>query len=97
MDYGRNFTLSFYLESLVDQEKEAFSVTILAPSFTTHSYSMNQRLLKLQIVEVVQRLGVIYQVTVTAPPNAALAPPGYYLLFVVHAGIPSHGKWVQLI
>lgn len=31
----------------------------------------------MQIVEVVRRFGIIYQVTVTAPPNAALALPGY--------------------
>ncbi|KAL0333880.1 UNVERIFIED_CONTAM: putative aldehyde oxidase Art an 7 [Sesamum angustifolium] len=36
-------------------------------------------------------------VSVVAPPSAALAPPGYYLLFVVHSGVPSHGMWCTLL
>lgn len=34
--------------------------------------------------------------TVKVPENVNVAPPGFYLLFVVHAGVPSHGVWVQL-
>ncbi|KAL7234858.1 hypothetical protein ACSBR1_018343 [Camellia fascicularis] len=30
-----------------------------------------------------------YRVTAIGPSTAEIAPPGYYLLFVVHAGIPS--------
>jgi hypothetical protein len=31
------------------------------------------------------------------PPNGNLAPPGYYLLFVVdHDRIPSEGRWIRL-
>ena len=100
MPYGRLFTFNFILESLVGNENyESLSVTILAPSFTTHGYSMNQRLLTLQTVFVLKYIDTfgLYQITVTAPRSAALAPPGYYLLFVVHAGIPSrHGEWVKL-
>jgi hypothetical protein len=33
----------------------------------------------------------------TAPPNSNIAPPGYYLLFVLNsAGVPSVGQFVQL-
>ena len=100
MPYGRLFTFNFILESLVGNENyESLSVTILAPSFTTHGYSMNQRLLTLQTIFVLKYIDTfgLYQITVTAPRSAALAPPGYYLLFVVHAGIPSrHGEWVKL-
>lgn len=100
MGYGRNFTLIFFLESLDygtnEEIQQLLSVTILAPSFTTHGYSMNQRLVRLQFVEVHSRSG-IYRITVKAPPTGAFAPPGYYLLFVVHSGIPSQGKWVKLI
>ncbi|KAL3893899.1 MAG: hypothetical protein SGCHY_005577, partial [Lobulomycetales sp.] len=34
--------------------------------------------------------------TVTTPPRAALAPPGWYLLFVVDDKVPSEGQWMQL-
>eukprot|EP01018_Ginkgo_biloba_P013586 Gb_33659 [translate_table: standard] len=93
MEYGSVFSLKFFLEKLIDADD--ISVSILAPSFTTHGFSMNQRLLRLRITEFV-RLPIRYQVSVLSPPTAVLAPPGYYLLFVVHAGIPSPGKWVQI-
>lgn len=36
-------------------------------------------------------------VTVTGPPNGGVAPPGYYMLFVVDAaGVPSVAKMVQV-
>jgi uncharacterized membrane protein len=35
--------------------------------------------------------------TLTAPPNGNIAPPGYYLLFLVNgAGVPSVASFVQL-
>jgi PKD repeat protein len=37
------------------------------------------------------------QLTVTAPPNGNIAPPGYYMLFILNsAGVPSLAKFVQL-
>ena len=37
------------------------------------------------------------QLNVTAPPNGNIAPPGYYMLFILNAaGVPSHAKFVQL-
>lgn len=35
--------------------------------------------------------------TVTAPPNGNIAPPGYYMLFVLNtSGVPSVAKFVQV-
>ena len=35
--------------------------------------------------------------TLTAPPNVNVAPPGYYMLFLINrAGVPSVARWVQL-
>lgn len=34
--------------------------------------------------------------TVTAPPNAAAAPPGFYLVFLVAGDLYSDGVWVQI-
>ncbi|ERM96279.1 aldehyde oxidase GLOX [Amborella trichopoda] len=73
------------------------TVRLLAPSFTTHSFGMNQRLLTLKVAgEVVQLSLFTYRVTVLAPPNPNIAPPGYYMMFVVHSGVPSAGVWVQM-
>ena len=36
------------------------------------------------------------RIVAVVPPNKNLAPPGYYMLFVVRQGIPSKAKFVQL-
>ena len=33
---------------------------------------------------------------VTPPGSAVLAPPTFYLLFVVHQDIPSEGIWIKI-
>ncbi|XP_044466388.1 aldehyde oxidase GLOX [Mangifera indica] len=72
------------------------SVRIIAPSFTTHSFAMNQRMVVMNKLGV-SRVGfAMYYVDVVAPSTAEIAPPGYYLLFVVHAQIPSSGVWLKI-
>jgi galactose oxidase len=37
------------------------------------------------------------QVDLIAPPNTNVAPPGYYLLFVINNDkVPSEGKFIKL-
>ncbi|GAV79339.1 Glyoxal_oxid_N domain-containing protein/DUF1929 domain-containing protein [Cephalotus follicularis] len=73
------------------------SVTMVAPTFTTHSFSMSQRLLVLGGDKVTIYLGKsTYEVEVTTPNSGILAASGYYLLFVVHQDIPSEGIWVHV-
>ncbi|KAL2504017.1 glyoxal oxidase-related protein [Abeliophyllum distichum] len=72
------------------------TVTMVAPSFTTHSFSMNQRLLVLSGGNITAVELSKYQILVVTPASRNLAPPGYYLLFVVHQDIPSEGIWVQI-
>jgi hypothetical protein len=37
------------------------------------------------------------QLQLLAPPNANIAPPGYYMLFVLNgAGVPSEAKFIQV-
>ncbi|KAI3472800.1 hypothetical protein Pfo_031121 [Paulownia fortunei] len=71
-------------------------VTMVAPSFTTHSFSMNQRLLVLTRGDVTAVAKSTYQVRVVTPGSGNLAPSGYYLVFVVHRDIPSEGIWIQI-
>ncbi|KAF5462092.1 hypothetical protein F2P56_018131 [Juglans regia] len=92
---GRKLAVRFSVAGALAQNQ--VSVTVVSPSFTTHSFSMNQRLLVLG-AETVTNLGnSTYEVQVTTPAGSGyLAPSGYYLLFVVHQDIPSEGKWVKL-
>ncbi|KAL6005699.1 hypothetical protein ACLOJK_006270 [Asimina triloba] len=71
-------------------------ITMVAPSFTTHSCSMNQRLLVLAVDRVHQVSSEGYIAEGSTPATENLAPPGYYLLFVVHGGVPSRGKWLHV-
>ncbi|MEO5703275.1 MAG: Calx-beta domain-containing protein [Gammaproteobacteria bacterium] len=64
---------------------------LVAPGATTHGNNMHQRYVPLALS------GTTGTVTVTAPPNANVAPPGYYMLFVLNSqGVPSVAKWVKL-
>ena len=64
---------------------------LIAPSATTHAADMNQHMVPLTVT---QRPGGI---TLTAPPNANVAPPGWYMLFLVDSdGAPSVSRWVRL-
>jgi hypothetical protein len=56
----------------------------------THGINMNQRYLPLTFTAGSGNL------TVTAPANANLAPPGYYMLFIVdNLGVPSVATFVR--
>jgi Galactose oxidase-like, Early set domain/PKD domain len=67
------------------------SVVLVRPGAPTHSIDMDQRLVGLPYVAGNGTL------TVTAPPNGNIAPPGYYMLFILNAaGVPSVASFVQL-
>ncbi|KAL6658339.1 hypothetical protein ACP70R_003925 [Stipagrostis hirtigluma subsp. patula] len=71
-------------------------VAAVAPGFATHSLGMNQRVVELAVGRVA-RLGVgVYEAEVAAPATPGVAPPGYYMWFVVHAGVPSSAAWVRI-
>lgn len=94
LGYKQKFSLGFHLKGKSDTEK--MYVTMVAPSFSTHSFSMNQRLLVLALEQVSETSTGNFVVDGYAPATAALAPPGYYQLFVVHDGVPSRGTWVNI-
>nr|XP_043633311.1 aldehyde oxidase GLOX-like [Erigeron canadensis] len=76
---------------------EFLEVNIASAPFATHSFSQGQRLVKLEVLGVAPvRLGVV-RVACLAPPDGRVAPPGYYMVFVVKMGVPSVAKWVQLL
>ncbi|KAI3894422.1 hypothetical protein MKX03_016928 [Papaver bracteatum] len=71
-------------------------VTMVSPSFATHSYSMNQRLLHLGGGNSLKVAASTYNTEVRTPKSSILAPSGYYILYVIHQGIPSVGTWVHI-
>ncbi|KAH0868787.1 hypothetical protein HID58_075809 [Brassica napus] len=97
--YGMNLKVKFEVAGKV---KGPVKVTMVFPSFTSHSFSMNQRLLVLDNVRVERTSSVFgalfgksrnYEVQVRTPRSAIIAPPGYYMMFVVNQNIPSEGIW----
>ena len=67
------------------------SVVLVRPGAATHAFDMDQRLVGLSYTV---GTGVL---NVTAPPNGNIAPPGYYMLFVLNgAGVPSVARFVRL-
>ncbi|XP_020217681.2 aldehyde oxidase GLOX [Cajanus cajan] len=90
--YGRVFAVTFSLREWLG----GVAVTLVAPSFTTHSFAMNQRVVVLDVVGVKEVAEFGYRVVARGPPSLAVAPPGYYMLFIVHAGVPSAAVWVQV-
>jgi uncharacterized membrane protein len=67
------------------------SVVLVRAGSPTHAFDMDQRLVGLSFTEGSGAL------TVTGPPNGNIAPPGYYLLFLLNtAGVPSLASFVQV-
>ncbi|XP_065854795.1 aldehyde oxidase GLOX1 [Euphorbia lathyris] len=95
LGYGNSrFVVRFHVEEFLSEE--VLSVRIVSPSFTTHSFSMNQRMVILRLLLASSESSNTHTVDALGPSKAEIAPPGYYLLFVVHAGIPSNGAWVKI-
>ncbi|GMH10464.1 hypothetical protein Nepgr_012305 [Nepenthes gracilis] len=94
MGYGLPFSVTFTVQQYLTAA--VLSVNIIAPSFTTHSYGMNQRMVILRMSDVSPATHNTYNVVAVGPSAAEIAPPGYYLLFVLHAGVPSSGIWVRI-
>jgi hypothetical protein len=67
------------------------SVVLMRPGAPTHAFDMEQRLVAMNFTA---GSGVL---NVTAPPNSNIAPPGYYLIFILNSsGVPSVAQFVQL-
>lgn len=66
-------------------------VVLIRQSSVTHHFDFDQRYVELSFTTNGSTLSV------DVPPTAGVAPPGYYLLFVVSAaGVPSEGRWVHV-
>ncbi|KZV54240.1 Glyoxal oxidase-related protein [Dorcoceras hygrometricum] len=94
VQYKNSFSLVFTVPTFLGMS--SVSVRLIAPSFNTHSFSMNQRMVVLKVVRVSGIGTNFYGVVGLGPSTREIAPPGYYMLFVVHAYIPSSAVWVKI-
>ena len=62
------------------------SVVLVRPGAPTHAFDMEQRLVGMSFTIGSGTL------TVTAPPNGNIAPPGYYMLFLVNSERSAVGR-----
>src|SRR6266550_5136234 len=85
ISYGSAFTVE------TPNAADISSVVLVRPGASTHAFDMDQRLVGLSFIRDVGALNV------TGPPNGNIAPPGYYMLFVLNSGgTPSVATFVQL-
>ena len=83
-DYGTTFQVQ------TSDAASIASVVLVRPGASTHAVDMDQRLVQLTFTK---GTGVL---SVTAPPGGNVAPPGYYMLFVLNsAGVPSLATFVR--
>ncbi|MDB4917854.1 MAG: Galactose oxidase precursor [Gemmatimonadetes bacterium] len=84
--YNQGFTVQMSAPTSVSK------VTWISLGSVTHSYNENQRVMRLNFTA-----SGTSAIAVTAPARAALAPPGYYLLFILDSrGVPSVAKIVRI-
>jgi plastocyanin len=68
-------------------------VVLMRPAAVTHGFNQNQRYVGC-VINGTTAAGV----DVTAPPDGTIAPPGYYILFLLDTNrIPSTGVWIRLV
>ncbi len=85
LTYGQAFTID------TAQAGEISRVALVRPGATTHAANFDQRYVDLAFSPGARSL------TAAAPADAAQAPPGYYMLFILNeAGVPSVATFVHL-
>ncbi|GMI71277.1 GALACTOSE OXIDASE-LIKE 2 [Hibiscus trionum] len=97
-----HYLYKFAAEFPTELRLEAFSPEYLSPDRANlrpvieDIPETGQRLVKLAVAPSVPE-GGRYRIKCTAPPNGAVAPPSYYMVFAVNQGVPSVARWVHLV
>jgi hypothetical protein len=83
--YGQSFSVDTPDAARIDK------VSLVRMGTVTHNFDMDQRFLNLSMT------AGSGSVTINGPANANLAPPGWYMVFLVDdEGVPSMGQIVQI-
>jgi fibronectin type 3 domain-containing protein len=89
--YGQAFSVSYTSASPIS------SAVLVRPGSSTHAYDMDQRLIGLCGPSPQPACTGGGTLNLASPPNGNIAPPGYYMLFVLDsAGVPSKARFIQL-
>jgi plastocyanin len=84
--YGAGFAVQTPLPAAIAE------VVLMRPGAVTHGFNQNQR-----YVSCVITARTATEVQATAPANGTIAPPGWYLIFIVDTDrAPSTGRWARL-
>ncbi len=86
INYAGNFTIN------TPNSADITEVVLLRAGAVTHGFNMSQR--GIELVIAASGAGTL---DVATPPQPNLAPPGWYLLFILNSSrVPSVGRWVRL-
>ena len=106
ISYGETFDITFELLREISGEVSPFhSAVLIRPSAVTHSVNSEQRYVSLEIAS--DRAPAPLPITgvqasaLIAPPTPNIAPPGYYMLFILSGEtkedlVPSVSRFVKL-
>lgn len=85
MTYGDSYFVKVNNPSVMQR------AVLIGVGAVTHHYDYGQRYVEL----LVRPSGQTLDLEILGPPVAAMAPPGYYMLFVLdNNNLPSYGKFV---
>ena len=91
LGYNASFTVNYTSASPIS------SAVLVRPGSSTHAFDMEQRLIGLCGASPQPPCTGSGQLNLTTPPNGNIAPPGYYMLFLLNsAGVPSVAQFIQL-
>src|SRR4029077_2433529 len=83
--YGNNFTVQ------TPDAANISSAVLVRNGTVTHAFGMDQRMVGMSFTAGSGSLSV------TAPPSGNIAPPGYYMLFILNSnGVPSLASSILL-
>jgi PKD repeat protein len=90
--YNSPFSVTFTSASAIS------SAVLVRPGSDTHAFDMDQRLIGLCGPTPQPSCSGSGTLALTTPPIGNIAPPGYYMLFLLDSsGVPSVAKFIQLL
>jgi hypothetical protein len=85
MSYANTYMIS------TDNPKNVKQIVLMRPASVTHSVNFDQRRIPLSFSNTRRGLQI------TAPSGSSIAPPGYYMMFVIDSkGVPSEAQMVKI-
>lgn len=97
LGYGETFSVDVHLGAGQQVNTSAFTLRLANAPYSTHSFSMGQRQLRLPISSTTtQSHSTSITLVSKMPRNSNLAPPGYYMLFPLYNEKPGRATWVHI-